>query len=117
MYEPNVVQGCDSMVGSIAIIAIIVTAFTTMLGLVKPADTVKVLRSHCGDRRRVGPGCFRFCRPLVEHVHVAEGRRRPPLGSAYGACGGNSVSHGKKKKRGLVRQQDRQHAVQGGRNE
>ena len=44
MYEPNVVQGCDSMVGSIAIIAIIVTAFTTMLGLVKPADTVK----YCG---------------------------------------------------------------------
>jgi Sec-independent protein secretion pathway component TatC len=32
------------MVGSIAIIAIIVTAFTTMLGLVKPADTVK----YCG---------------------------------------------------------------------
>jgi Sec-independent protein secretion pathway component TatC len=44
MYEPNVVQGCDSMVGSIAIIAIIVTAFTTMLGLVKPADTAK----YCG---------------------------------------------------------------------
>jgi protein-S-isoprenylcysteine O-methyltransferase Ste14 len=44
MYEPNVVQGCDSMVGSIAIIAIIVTAFTTMLGLKKPADTAR----YCG---------------------------------------------------------------------
>jgi uncharacterized membrane protein YfcA len=44
MYEPNVVQGCESIVGSLAIIAIIVTAFATMLGLVKPSDTAR----YCG---------------------------------------------------------------------
>lgn len=44
MYEPNVVQGCESIVESLAIIAIIVIAFTTMLGLVKPADATK----YCG---------------------------------------------------------------------
>ena len=44
MYEPNVVQGCESIVGSLAVIAIIVTALATMVGLVKPADTVK----YCG---------------------------------------------------------------------
>jgi Sec-independent protein secretion pathway component TatC len=41
MYEPNVVQGCESIVGSLAVMAIIVTALATMVGLVKPADTVK----------------------------------------------------------------------------
>jgi Sec-independent protein secretion pathway component TatC len=44
MYEPNVVQGCESIVGSLAVMAIIVTALATMVGLVKPADTVK----YCG---------------------------------------------------------------------
>ena len=44
MYEPNIVQGCESIVGSLAVIAIILTALGTMVGLVKPADTVK----YCG---------------------------------------------------------------------
>ena len=44
MHEYNVVQGCESIVGSLAVIAIIVTALATMVGLVKPADTVK----YCG---------------------------------------------------------------------
>jgi prepilin signal peptidase PulO-like enzyme (type II secretory pathway) len=44
MYEFNVVQGCESIVGSLAVMAIIVTALATMVGLVKPADTVK----YCG---------------------------------------------------------------------
>jgi hypothetical protein len=44
MYETKVVQGCESIVGSLAVIAIIVTVLGTMVGLVKPADTVK----HCG---------------------------------------------------------------------
>ena len=44
MYELNVVQGCESIVGSLAVMAIIVTALATMVGLVKPADTVK----YCG---------------------------------------------------------------------
>ena len=44
MYENNVVQGCESIVGSLAVIAIIVTALATMVGLVKPADTVR----YCG---------------------------------------------------------------------
>ena len=44
MYEPNVVQGCESIVGSLAVMAIIVTALATMVGLVKPADTVR----YCG---------------------------------------------------------------------
>ena len=41
MYGPNVVQGCESIVGSLAVIAIIITALATIVGLVKPADTVK----------------------------------------------------------------------------
>ena len=45
MYELNVVQGCESIVGSLAVMAIIVTALATMVGLVKPADTMK----HCGS--------------------------------------------------------------------
>ena len=44
MYEPNVVQGCESIIGMLAVMAIIVTALVTMVGLVKPADTVK----YCG---------------------------------------------------------------------
>ncbi len=44
MSEPNVVQECESIVGSLAVMAIIVTALATMVGLVKPADTVK----YCG---------------------------------------------------------------------
>src|ERR1039457_2167425 len=44
MYELNVVQGCESMVGPLAVMAIIGTPLATMVGLVKPADTVK----YCG---------------------------------------------------------------------
>ncbi len=44
MYEPNVVQGCESIIGSVAVMAIIVSALGTMVGLVKPADTAK----YCG---------------------------------------------------------------------
>ena len=41
MYEPNVVQGCESIVGSLAVIAIIVTALGTMIGLVKSAEALR----------------------------------------------------------------------------
>jgi hypothetical protein len=44
MNLQNAVQGCESIVGSFAVMAIIVTALATMIGLIKPADTLK----HCG---------------------------------------------------------------------
>jgi hypothetical protein len=43
MYETSFMHGCVSLVGSLATIAIIMTALGTILGLVKPADTFK----HC----------------------------------------------------------------------
>ena len=44
MYAYSVVQGCESIVGALAVIAIIVTTLATMVGLVKPANTAK----YCG---------------------------------------------------------------------
>jgi hypothetical protein len=44
MNEANFIQGCMSILGSLALIAIIVTALATIVGLVKPADAMK----HCG---------------------------------------------------------------------
>ena len=43
MHEANFIQGCMSILGSLALIAIIVTALGTIVGIVKPADAVK----HC----------------------------------------------------------------------
>ncbi len=48
MYEPIVVQLCESFIGSLAIIAIIVTALATMIGLVKAADTLRYLGTIVG---------------------------------------------------------------------
>lgn len=44
VYPPNIVQECDSIVASLVLIAILVTALAAMVGFVKPADCVK----HCG---------------------------------------------------------------------
>jgi hypothetical protein len=44
MDATNVVHGWSQIVGSLAVIAIIMTALGTMLGLVKPADALK----YCG---------------------------------------------------------------------
>jgi membrane protein implicated in regulation of membrane protease activity len=44
MYEANFIHGCMSILGSLAMIAIIVTALATIVGLVKPADALK----YCG---------------------------------------------------------------------
>lgn len=44
MHEANFIHGCMSILGSLAMIAIIVTALGTIVGFVKPADAVK----HCG---------------------------------------------------------------------
>lgn len=44
MYEADFVHGCMSILGSLALIAIIITALGTILGLVKPADALK----YCG---------------------------------------------------------------------
>ena len=44
MHEANFIQGCMSILGSLALIAIIVTALATILGIVKPADALK----YCG---------------------------------------------------------------------
>lgn len=44
MHEADFIHGCMSIFGSLALIAIIVTALGTIVGLVKPADAVK----HCG---------------------------------------------------------------------
>jgi hypothetical protein len=44
MYETNFMHGVMSILGSFALIAIIVTALATIVGLVKPADAMK----HCG---------------------------------------------------------------------
>jgi Sec-independent protein secretion pathway component TatC len=41
MYGALVIHGWSEIVGSLAIIAIIITALGTMLGLVKPADALK----------------------------------------------------------------------------
>ncbi len=41
MCETNFMHGCASLVGSLATIAIILTALGIMLGLVKPADALK----------------------------------------------------------------------------
>lgn len=41
MYEANFIHGCMSILGSLAMVAIIVTALGTIVGLVKPADAVK----------------------------------------------------------------------------
>jgi Ca2+/Na+ antiporter len=44
MYGTNVIHGWSQIVGSLAIIAIIITALGTILGLVKPVDALK----YCG---------------------------------------------------------------------
>jgi hypothetical protein len=44
MHEADFIHGCMSILGSLALIAIIVTALATILGLVKPADAMK----YCG---------------------------------------------------------------------
>ena len=44
MHEANFIDGCMSILGSLALIAIIVTALGTIVGLVKPADALK----YCG---------------------------------------------------------------------
>jgi Zn-dependent protease with chaperone function len=44
MYEANFIHGCMSILGALALIAIIVTALGTIVGLVKPADALK----YCG---------------------------------------------------------------------
>jgi|SRR6185503_3633434 len=41
MYETDFIQGCMSILGSLATIAIIVTGLGTVVGLVKPADALK----------------------------------------------------------------------------
>lgn len=43
MCETNFMHGCPSLVGPLAIIAIIVAAMGLMLGLVKPADALKYI--------------------------------------------------------------------------
>jgi hypothetical protein len=44
MYSTNLIHGWTQIVGSLATIAIIITALGTMLGLVKPANALK----YCG---------------------------------------------------------------------
>jgi hypothetical protein len=44
MYEADFIHGCMSILGSLALIAIIMTALGTIVGLVKPADAMK----YCG---------------------------------------------------------------------
>lgn len=44
MHEADVIHGCISILGSLALIAIIMTALGTILGIVKPADALK----YCG---------------------------------------------------------------------
>jgi Zn-dependent protease with chaperone function len=44
MYEADFIHGCMSILGSLATIAVILTALGTILGLVKPADALK----YCG---------------------------------------------------------------------
>ena len=41
MGESNFMQGWVALAGSLAMIALILTAFGLMLGIVKPADAVK----------------------------------------------------------------------------
>jgi len=41
MYEADFSHGCMSILGSLALIAIIMTALGTIVGLVKPADALK----------------------------------------------------------------------------
>ncbi len=41
MHEADFIHGCMSILGSLALIAIIVTAMGTIVGIVKPADAVK----------------------------------------------------------------------------
>jgi hypothetical protein len=40
MNVPNFMQGCVALTGSVATIALILTAFGLMLGIVKPADAL-----------------------------------------------------------------------------
>ena len=44
MYEADFIHGCMSILGSLATIAIIMTALGTIIGFVKPADALK----YCG---------------------------------------------------------------------
>lgn len=44
MYASEVMHGWSQIVGSLAIVAIIITALGTMLGFVKPADALR----YCG---------------------------------------------------------------------
>jgi len=44
MHEADLIHGCMSILGSLAMIAIIVTALATIVGLIKPADALK----YCG---------------------------------------------------------------------
>ena len=44
MHEANFIHGCMTILGSLALIVIIVTALGTIVGLVKPADALK----YCG---------------------------------------------------------------------
>ncbi len=44
MYGADFIHGCMSILGSLAMIAIIMTALGTIVGFVKPADTLK----YCG---------------------------------------------------------------------
>jgi len=41
MYAAHFIQGCMSILGSLAFIAITLTALATIIGLVKPNDAVK----------------------------------------------------------------------------
>lgn len=44
MYEADFIHGCMSILGSLAMIAIIVTALGAISGLIKPADALR----YCG---------------------------------------------------------------------
>jgi hypothetical protein len=44
MYEADFIHGCMSILGSLAMIAIIVTALLAIVGLIKPADAL----TYCG---------------------------------------------------------------------
>ena len=48
MYETSIAQGCASIMWSLAVIGIIMTALGTMVGLVKPTDALKYCAAIVG---------------------------------------------------------------------
>ena len=98
MCETNFMSRMCVDCGSLAMVAIIVTALATMVGLVKPADTLK----YCGVILGIVIVFVLIVSVLVglwSGMSCGNGSSWQRLVFASGGCGRSGIRHGRKRKR------------------